>query len=425
MIITVPGDKSVTQRALIFAAIAEGPSRLRGLLPGADPVSTADALKALGAGVPALAVQEGETVVRGRGLRGLSAPDGPLDLGNSGTGARLLVGVLAGQPLRAVITGDASLSRRPMARVTRPLSRMGARFRFLLEEDRLPLEIQGGALRPLTYELPVASAQVKSSLILAGVVGGVPVLLSEPGRSRDHSERMLAAMGAVVRSDRSGECWRVELRDPPGRLEPLDLVVPGDLSSAAFLIVLALLGGAGRELSVRGVGLNPTRTGMLPVLERMGARLAVEAEAKQAGEPVGTVTARAGELRATEIDAADVVTAIDEIPILAVAAARAHGTTRITGAGELRHKETDRIRALALNLRAVGAEAEELPDGLEVQGGDHPLSGAVDSLGDHRIAMAFGVLGALPGNDIRVRGGEIVDVSFPDFWTRLAQLSSP
>lgn len=425
MILTVPGDKSITQRALIFSAIADGSSRLRGLLPSADPVSTAGALKALGVDVPASAAIGSEIVLCGRGLRGLSEPEAPLDLGNSGTGTRLLMGVLAGQPIRAAITGDASLSRRPMARVTRPLSRMGARFRFLHEEDRLPLEVEGRALHPLTYELPVASAQVKSSLLLAGVVGGVPVLLSEPGRSRDHSERMLASMGAVVWSGRSGERWRVELHDTPERLEPLDLTVPGDLSSAAFLIVLALLGGAGRELTVRGVGLNPTRTGVLSILERMGARVVVEPGVERAGEPVGTITASASELRATEIGPADVIAAIDEVPILSAAAARAHGTTRITGAGELRHKETDRIRALALNLRAVGAEAEELADGLEVRGGDHPLSGEVDSLGDHRIAMAFGVLGALPGNDIRVRGREIVDVSFPGFWVRLAELSPP
>jgi 3-phosphoshikimate 1-carboxyvinyltransferase len=423
MIVTVPGDKSITQRALILSALAEGTSRLRGLLPGADPVSTAGAVRALGADVPMLPTNGREVVIRGRGLAGLTAPSGPLDLGNSGTGTRLLMGVLAGQPFKATMTGDESLSSRPMGRVTKPLAQMGARFRFLERDDRLPLEIEGGRLSPLSYQLPVASAQIKSALLLAGVAGRVPVTLTEPGRSRDHSERMLNALGAVVHTGGTDDNWRVELREPPERLAALDLSVPGDLSSAAFLIVLALLGGAGRELTVRGIGLNPTRTGVLPVLERMGARLRIDPEPDQAGEPVGAITASPTALRATAIGAADVILAIDEIPILAAAAVRAEGTTRITGAEELRVKETDRIKALAQNLRAIGVRAEELPDGLEVEGTDRPLAGAVDALGDHRIAMAFGVLGALRGNDIRVRGGEVVDVSFPDFWTRLAELS--
>ena len=425
MIVTVPGDKSITQRALVLSAIAEGASRILGVLPGADPVSTARAVRALGVDVPWLPSDGSEVVVKGPGLRRLTAPSGPLDLGNSGTGTRLLLGALAGQPIGATLIGDASLSSRPMGRVTRPLAHMGARFRYLGADERLPLEIQGGSLTPLTYQVPVASAQVKSALLLAGVTGGVPVLLTEPGRSRDHTERMLTALGAVVHSGEIDGHWRVELREPPERLVPLDLTIPGDLSSAAFLVVLALLGGVGSELTVRGVGLNPTRTGVLSVLERMGARLRVERDSAQGGEPVGAITAAPAELMATEIGAADVVAAIDEIPILAVAAARAHGTTRITGAAELRVKETDRIRALAGNLRAIGAQAEELEDGLEVEGSDRPLAGEVDALGDHRIAMAFGVLGALPGNSVLVRGRDCVDVSFPGFWSRLSALTRP
>lgn len=423
MIVTVPGDKSITQRALILGALAEGRSRLRGLLPGADPASTAGAVRALGAAVPELPPAGGEIVVQGRGLRGLSAPSGMLDLGNSGTGTRLLMGVLAAQPFRAGLTGDHSLRSRPMGRVTKPLAAMGARFRYLERDDRLPLEMEGGDLRAFAYDLPVASAQVKSALLLAGLAGEVPVALTEPGRSRDHTERMLSALGAGVQSGPDGDRWRVELAHPPERIWPLDLDVPGDLSSAAFLIVLALLGGAGGELTVRGIGMNPTRTGVLPVLERMGARLSVEPEPEQGGEPIGAITARPTRLQATDVGADDVVLAIDEVPILAAAAARAEGVTRITGAGELRVKETDRIRALADNLRTVGVTVEEMEDGLEIEGSDRPLRGEVESFDDHRIAMAFGVLGALAGNHIRVRGHDCVSVSFPGFWERLAALS--
>jgi 3-phosphoshikimate 1-carboxyvinyltransferase len=420
VIVTVPGDKSITQRALILAALAEGKSRLRGLLPGSDPASTAGALRSLGVALTELPSDGREVVVQGTGLGGLCPPAGLLDLGNSGTGARLLLGVLAGHPFKAVLTGDESLRSRPMGRVTRPLSDMGAKFCSVEVEDRLPLEVEGGPLRPIDYALPVASAQVKSAILLAGVSGRVPVCLSEPGRSRDHTERMLSALGAVVDSHAEGERWRVELKDAPERLRPLDLDVPGDLSSAAFVLVLALLGGARGELTVRGVGINPTRTGVLPVLVRMGAHLVVEPDSDQGGEPVGSITAAPTDLCATTIGADDVIGAIDEIPILAAAAARAQGTTRITGAGELRVKETDRLRALAQNLRAIGVRVEELEDGLEVEGTDQPLTGDVDAAGDHRIAMAFGVLGGLARNDIRVRGADVVDVSFPGFWERLA-----
>ena len=420
MIVTVPGDKSISQRALMLAALAEGKSRLRGLLPGADPASTAGALRALGVALPELPSDGREVVVQGSGLRGLFPPAGPLDLGNSGTGTRLLLGVLAGQPFKAVLTGDGSLRSRPMGRVTGPLSDMGAKFRSVEVEDRLPLEVEGGPLRPLDYNLPVASAQVKSAILLAGVSGRVTVRLSELGRSRDHTERMLSALGVTVDSRAEGERWGVELRDAPELLWPLDLDVPGDISSAAFVLVLALLGGTRGELTVCGVGINPTRTGVLPVLARMGARLVVEPDADQGGEPVGSITAAPTVLHATTIGADDVIGAIDEIPILAAAAARAQGTTRITGAGELRVKETDRLSALAQNLRAIGVLVEELEDGLEVEGTDRPLVGEVDAMGDHRIAMAFGVLGALAGNDIRVRGAHVVDVSFPGFWERLA-----
>ncbi|HSG46961.1 MAG TPA: 3-phosphoshikimate 1-carboxyvinyltransferase [Longimicrobiales bacterium] len=425
MKLRVPGDKSITQRALILSALAEGESRLRGLLPAADPRSTAAALRQLGADLPPIPHDGSEIRVRGVGLRGLRVPSGPLDLGNSGTGARLLLGVLAAQPFRSVLTGDDSLKTRPMRRVTEPLARMGAVFQWLHAEGTLPLAVgPTRGLKGVDLDLPVASAQVKSALLLAGVAGGVPVLLSEPGPSRDHTERMLTGVGATVVSHVRGPGRRVELRDPPERLRPLDMEVPGDPSSAAFPVLAALLGVGAGEVRVEGVGLNPTRTGFVDLFRRMGGQVEMEVTGEAGGEPVGTVTARASALEAIEIGAHEVVRAIDELPAIAVAAARARGRTRITGAGELRVKETDRIRALVWNLQAVGVACRELDDGLEVVGTDARLAGSVQSFHDHRIAMVFGVLGAQRRNAIEVTGAEAVEVSFPGFWSFLEEMTA-
>jgi len=418
-VIRVPGDKSLTQRALILAGLAEGESRLSGLLAGADPRSTAAAVAALGAEVPRLPDDGSEIRVVGRGRTGWTSPPAPLDLGNSGTGSRLLLGALAGCDLTAVVTGDASLRSRPMRRITDPVGRMGARFEFLEAEDRLPLRVRGGALHPVDLELPVASAQVKSALLLAGLTGRVDVALTEPGLSRDHTERMFAALGADIRREVRGDgSVRVELTGTPDRIDPLDLRVPADPSSATFLVLAALL-GVTEEVELPDVGLNPTRTGGFDLFERMGGRIAVEVGRDQGGEPTGTIHARRSDLRAIEVGAEDVVRAIDELPAIAVAAVRAEGVTQIRGAEELRHKETDRIRAMVENLRAVGVTCEEHPDGLDVEGTDAPLAGRIDAMHDHRIAMVFGVLGAQAGNDIEVVGRDCVDVSFPGFWQLL------
>lgn len=420
MKISVPGDKSISQRALILSVLARGESRLQGLLTGADPASTAEALRRLGGEIPAVDEWAGAVRVRGLGLQGLVGPTAPLDLENSGTGARLLLGVLAGQEMEAVVTGDASLRSRPMKRITDPLSKMGAEFQFLEADGCLPVRIRGGRLRGFEYRLPVASAQVKSALLLAGLVGGVPVRLQEPGRSRDHTENLLRGLGVSLKEEARGDDWAVALTDPPEEIRPLELEVPGDFSSAAFFLVLALLGPGEEPLVLEGVGLNPTRAGLLAVLERMGARVRRENVRGEAqGEPLGDLAAVPSRLSAVQVRGEEIPGLIDEVPILAVAAARAEGTTVITGAGELRVKETDRIRALVENLRAVGVEAEEFEDGMEIQGTDAPLEGEVESFGDHRIAMAFGVLGALPGNRIRVRGGGVAGVSFPAFWELL------
>ncbi len=415
--VRVPGDKSISHRALLFAALADGESRIDGLLTGADVQSTAAALRALGCDVPPL--REDMIVVRGLGLRGLRTPDAPIDCGNSGTTARLLLGILAGHPIDAVLTGDASLRARPMRRVTEPLMRMGAVIEELGAPDRLPLRIRGGTLQPLAYESPQASAQVKSALLLAGLTGQVSVVVREPYLSRDHTERMLRAQGVPIESTEQDGSHAVAL-EPVQRLAPLELRVPRDFSSAAYFLALGVLGAAG-EMRVASVGVNPTRTGLLSVLERMGARVERCNERDEGGEPVADLLARVSRLRATTIGAHEMAALIDEVPVIAVLAARAEGETRITGAQELRVKETDRIRALVENLRSVGVRVEEADDGMTIRGTDVPLRGRVSSVGDHRIAMAFGVLGALPGNAIEIDDPEVVGISFPTFWTQLQE----
>ncbi|HEX8273207.1 MAG TPA: 3-phosphoshikimate 1-carboxyvinyltransferase [Longimicrobiaceae bacterium] len=417
--IAVPGDKSVTHRALMLAAAARGESRLRGLLPGEDCRSTAAVLRALGCDVPHLPADGGEVRVRGGGLDAWRAPAGVLDCGNSGTTARLMMGLLAGRPFCSTLTGDASLRRRPMRRITEPLSRMGAAFHEEGEaEGRLPIRVCGGGLAPAEHFSPQASAQVKSAVLLAGLSAGVGAVVHEPLLSRDHTERMLRGLGVPVAVEEVDGGWRVELPAHGGPLPPLDLRVPGDPSSAAFFAALALLAGEG-ELLVRGVGVNPTRTGIFRVLARMGGFVEMHGAREEGGEPVADLLVRPARLLATEVGGAEIPWLIDEVPVLAVLAARAEGETRITGASELRVKESDRIAVLVENLRALGVEAEELPDGLAVRGSDRPLRGRVRTAGDHRIAMAFGVLAALPDSDVQVDDPGCADVSFPGFWSLL------
>ena len=420
--VTVPGDKSLTHRALMFSAIASGESRLRGLLPGADCRSTAAVLRALGCDVPDLPADGSEIVVAGRGIASWTAPGAWLDCGNSGTTARLMMGLLASRPFSSTLTGDDSLRGRPMRRITEPLARMGARFREAGAADRLPIEVVGGPLHSIDYVSPKSSAQIKSAVLLAGLGAGVPVSVTEPMLSRDHTERILRALGETVDTGDADGGVHITLA-PSGRaLPPLDLDVPGDPSSAAFLVALALMADGG-ELRIRNVCVNPTRTGFLRLVERMGARIAMEGARVSGGEPVADLVVRPAPLRAIDVGGDEVPDAIDEIPMLAVLAARAEGETRITGAGELRVKETDRIAAVAGNLRRLGVEAEELGDGMRVRGTDRPLSGRVETFDDHRIAMAFGVLGARPGNAIEIDHPACVDVSFPGFWELLRRVA--
>jgi 3-phosphoshikimate 1-carboxyvinyltransferase len=407
----VPGDKSISHRALIFGALADGPSRIAGILRSADVNSTAAVLRSLGADIPDLS---SEFVVRGCGGASLRQPAVPLDCGNSGTTTRLMSGVVAARPMDATFVGDASLSRRPMRRVARPLEAMGARV-DLPSHGGLPMTIHGGALHEVSWKSEVASAQVKSAVLLAALVAGVRVEVTEPARSRDHTERMLAARGGRVRVD--GPTISLE----PSSLRALDTAVPGDPSSAAFFAALAALAASG-ELRLERVCVNDTRTGFLTQLRRMGALVSELERREEGGESVADIVVVPRVLRGTTIGESDVPAMVDEIPMLACVAARAEGETVITGANELRVKESDRIAAVVSNLRAIGAQAEELSDGMRIVGSDRPLAGRVVTHGDHRLAMAFGVLGAASGNSIEIDDPECVAVSYPEFWRDLARV---
>jgi 3-phosphoshikimate 1-carboxyvinyltransferase len=411
--IRVPGDKSLSHRALIFSALATGRSRVRDILQSADVQSTAGVLRALGVPVPALTE---DFTIDARGAHAMRAPPSDLDCGNSGTTTRLMAGVAAGCAFRSRFVGDASLSKRPMGRVARPLVAMGARIE-LESGDGLPMVIEGGALRSIAWSSETASAQIKSAILLAGLVGGVPVEVTEPSRSRDHTERMLRSLGARVTID--GTCVRVE---PVGELAPLHVRVPADPSSAAFFVALATLLEAA-PIRVPNVCLNPTRIGFFDVLRTMGGAVTTDEGPEQGGEPTGTIHASRSELRAVSVNESQVPSMIDELPLLACVGARARGTTEIRGAAELRVKESDRIATVVSNLRAVGGSADELSDGLIVTGSATPLRGRVVTRGDHRIAMAFGVLGALPGNEIEIDDPACVAVSYPAFWNDLARVT--
>jgi len=404
--VRVPGDKSITHRALMLAALAPGTSYLGGALTSLDARSTARVLRRLGISVSPLRLQQ---TVQVRGRSRFQPPEHPLDCGNSGTTARLLMGLLAGHRFATTLTGDASLRRRPMRRVTGPLGEMGARVTEA-NGDGLPLTIRGGRLRPVQYRMPVSSAQVKSALLFAGVAGKVPVEVHEPhGRSRDHTEKMLAAAGFSV----SGEDGWIRFA-PDGRLTAFEMQVPGDISSAAFLIAAAVLAEAG-ELTLASVGINPTRTGLLAVLDRMGARVTVMPTLVEQGEPVADLVAHPASLRGTEVLAEEIPGLIDEVPVLAALASRASGTTVFRQVGELRVKESDRLGLIATNIRALGGSAEVQGEDLWVEGNSAPPRGRVITAGDHRLAMAFQVLGTLPGARVRVDDPRSADVSFPGF----------
>ncbi len=412
-----PADKSISHRAALIAAMGEGTTTIEGYLDAADTRSTLAAVQALGARVEGVGGDAVEDTIRiaGVGLRG--ARPARIDVGNAGTLLRLLPGWLAGQPEgRWTLDGDDSIRRRPVDRVAVPLREMGARLEC--REDRLPpLEIEAAPLKAVEHHLPIASAQVKSCLLLAGLLAEGESWVGEPARSRDHTERMLSAAGADVTWLRGG----VSIR-PPKRLELGELAVPADFSSAAFFLVAALL-VPGSEVALEEVGNNPTRTGLLRILERMGADIEVEPVGERGGEPIATIRARGCELSGTEVGGEEVPLAIDELPLVALAACFAEGETTIRDAAELRRKESDRVATTCEALGALGGSAEPTEDGMRIEGGGGLAGGAVDSHGDHRIAMLGAVAGFASRDGVEVGGMDAVAVSYPGFETDLASLS--
>lgn len=422
-VLRVPGDKSISHRAIMLGSLADGSVEVEGFLEGEDSLNTLQAFRAMGVSISDPAA--GRVRIEGVGLHGLRAPDGPLDLGNSGTSMRLLAGLLAGQPFATTLAGDASLSRRPMGRVITPLRAMGARI-DAQAGDTAPLTIHGGqALRAIDYRLPVASAQVKSAVLLAGLYAQGRTCVREQAVTRDHSERMLAAFGYPIEwsgpapAASGGEpavgAERLVCVDGGARLAARAVRVPADISSAAFFLVGASI-AEGSELRLEGVGLNPSRLGVLHILSAMGAEIEIDPTTRvDDGEPIGDLTVRASALRGIDVPQELVPLAIDEFPALFVAAACAEGTTRLSGASELRVKESDRIQTMADGLRTLGVVVEPLPDGIVIEGRATLSGGEVHADGDHRVAMALAMAGLRATGDVIVRDAAGVATSFPGF----------
>ena len=444
--LSVPGDKSISHRAVLFNALAGGQATIRNFLPGDDCLATVAALRSLGVAIevqPSADEPGGRAdqldrdaraggvsavvTVRSPGAAGWQEPDDVIDCANSGTTMRLLAGALAGRPFLSVLTGDPSLRRRPMRRVIEPLHRMGAELAGRAGDTLAPLVIRGGRggrLRGITYQTPVASAQVKSAILLAGLSADSPTRVVEPSLSRDHTERLLAALGARLDQDHLPDGSHQVTIQPEAELRAIDLTVPGDLSSAAFWLIAGLAHPQAR-LRLAGIGLNPSRTGLIDALHRMGGQIAVAAERLIGGEPVADLTVESSDLRAIEVGADLIPRLIDEVPALAVAACFARGRTVIRDAQELRVKESDRIQTIAAELSKIGARISERPDGLEIEGTGRLAGGAtVDSHGDHRVALALAMAGLLADAPITITGADAVAVSYPGFWDTFERVLS-
>lgn len=412
--ISVPGDKSISHRSIMFGSIANGITRVTGFLRGEDNMSTLNAFRAMGVEVE----DDGNTLtIHGRGLHGLQEPADILDCGNSGTSIRLLTGLLAGQSFFSVLTGDKYLRKRPMKRVVGPLAKMGARIAGRDGGEKAPLAITGSKLNGISYDSPVSSAQVKSAILLAGLYASGETVVREPHLSRDHSERMLRHFGADIEAD--GPVVKIR----GGReLNGQEIVVPGDISSAAFFLVAGLI-VPDSELLIRGVGVNPTRTGIIDILNLMGADLTLQNQREVSGEPVADILVRTSSLKGIEIGGDLVPRAIDEFPVLCIAAACASGRTVVRDAHELRVKETDRIKAMAENLHLAGVSVEETEDGMIIEGGGRFTPFVADSKGDHRIAMSMLVAGLVTPGSSRVDDVECIATSFPNFFALLEQVA--
>ena len=416
--ISLPGDKSISHRSVMFAAIADGDTHITGFLTGEDTQNTAKAMQAMGVAIEGLGTAR--LVVHGKGLDGLSEPTGVLDLGNAGTGMRLIAGLLAGQDFFSVLTGDQYLRKRPMARIVEPLQRMGARIDGRSHGTLAPLSIRGGGktLQAIEYVSPVASAQVKSAILLAGLYAEGETTVDEPSKSRDHTERMLRFFGVEV-GERGN---RVMLKGRQRLRAKGSLNIPSDISSAAFFMVAASI-VPGSDLLIKNVGVNATRTGVIDVLVGMGADITQENQREQAGEPVADIRVRHRKLHGVQIGGEMIPRAIDELPVLAVAASYAEGKTVIKDAAELRVKESDRIATMAAELRKMGAAVTELPDGMEIIGKDTLMGTHCDSHGDHRIAMSVAVAGLAASGNTIVHDTEWIDTSFPGFERLLRQVA--
>lgn len=416
--VSVPGDKSISHRGIMFGSIADGTTEIHNFLPGADCLATIRCFRALGIEIE----QEGSTVtVHGKGLHGLSAPSHILDVGNSGTTTRLLSGILAGQPFESKLSGDESLNSRPMKRIIGPLTQMGADISSILHNGCAPLYIAPSRLHGIHYDSPVASAQVKSCILLAGLYADGETSVTEPGLSRNHTELMLKEFGADIRSVHDLDCSRTTAIIQPGReLHGQKLTVPGDISSAAYFIAAGLI-VPDSEIRITNVGINPTRAGILKVCEDMGARIELSNERTEGGEKIADITVRTSRLHGTVIEGDIIPALIDEIPVIAVMAAVAEGTTVIRDAAELKVKETDRIETVTDNLKAMGCDVTPTEDGMIINGGK--LKGAsIHTLLDHRIAMAFSIAALAAEGRTRILDSKCVDVSYPAFYDTFEEL---
>ncbi|MBI4289282.1 MAG: 3-phosphoshikimate 1-carboxyvinyltransferase [Chloroflexi bacterium] len=417
--VTPPGDKSISHRAAILNSIALGRATVRNFLAADDCLSTLGCLRALGVDFTVSTGDSPTLDITGVGTRGFKEPEDVLNAGNSGTTLRLFAGLLAAQPFLSIMTGDASLRSRPLGRVVAPLKEMGAQIWGRDRDNHAPVAIRGGNLHGITYSLPVASAQLKSALLLAGLSAEGPTVLREPAQSRDHTERMLRAMGARLESEAA---W-LSLSPLTAALAPLSLNVPGDISSAAYWLVAAAVHPEAR-VRVTNVGVNPTRTGILDVLQDMGAKLRLENERQEGGEPVADIVVESSELRAVTVKGEIVPRLIDEVPVLAVAACLARGTTTIEDVGELRVKESDRIKNTVQELSRLGGRLEELPQGMIIHGARKLNGAVVSSHGDHRLAMMLAVAGSVARGETVIHDAGAVDISYPAFWRDMERLCS-